>query len=107
MRIFTVSNTKLYTEYLHNKATKQNTARTKINEAKNIMKNEMKEMRGEMQSMGLDLQEGKLPVETCRKLIHGYRKCLTAVSLAKGCATKCKVYGVKNFVNGISFYFLI
>ena len=30
----------------------------------------------------------KLAVERCRKLIHGYRKCLTAVILSKGCATK-------------------
>ena len=30
----------------------------------------------------------KLPRERCRKLIHGYRKRLTAVILSKGCATK-------------------
>ena len=30
----------------------------------------------------------KLPVERWRKLIHGYRKCLTAVILSKGCDTK-------------------
>ena len=30
----------------------------------------------------------KLPVEGCRKLIHGYRKHLTAVILSKGCDTK-------------------
>ena len=30
----------------------------------------------------------KLPGERSRKLIHGYRKCLTTVILSKGCATK-------------------
>jgi len=30
----------------------------------------------------------KLPVERCRKLIHGFRKCLTTVILSKGCDTK-------------------
>ena len=49
----------------------------------------------------------KLPVEQCRKLIHCYRKCLTAVISSKGCVTKYYVSGVNNFVNAIYFYFLI
>ena len=49
----------------------------------------------------------KLPVERSMKLIHGYRKCLTAVILSKGRDTKYQVEGVHNFVNAISFYFLI
>ena len=49
----------------------------------------------------------KLPAERCRKLIHGYSKHLIAVILSKGCATKYEVKGVNNFVNAISFYFLI
>ena len=49
----------------------------------------------------------KLPVERCRKLIHGYRKHSNAVILSKGCATKYEVKGVNNFVNAISLYFLI
>ena len=49
----------------------------------------------------------KLPVERCRKLIHGYRKCLTAVILSKGRDTKYQVEGVNNFINAISIYFLI
>ena len=43
---------------------------------------------GELKQFAQEECLAKPPVEKCMKLIHGYRKSLTAVILSKGCATK-------------------
>ena len=42
---------------------------------------------GELEQFAQE-ERAKLPVERCRKLIRGYRKCLTAGILSNSCATK-------------------
>ena len=43
---------------------------------------------GELEQFAQEECLAKLPVERCRKFIHGYRKHLTAATLSKVCATK-------------------